>query len=72
MALVALVAQESDMHFFMKDVLAAPASALPSLPTALVSQVSCATAEPTAKVATNAASKMPLITFLSLKTAGKV
>ena len=37
------------MHFFMNEVFAAPASGLPSLPTALLSQDSCAKAEPDRK-----------------------
>src|ERR1700675_4173486 len=49
------------MHFFMNDVFAAPASALPSLPTALLSQVSCAKAEPIASVAITEARTMLLI-----------
>jgi hypothetical protein len=65
-ALTALVAHVSVMHFFMKDVFAAPASGLPSLPTALLSQVSCAKAAPPANVAITAASNMPLIISLSL------
>src|ERR1700743_3355946 len=65
-ALTALVSQESAIHFFMNDVFAAPASALPSLPTALASQLSCAMAEPAAKVAIIAASKTRLIMSLSL------
>jgi hypothetical protein len=62
-----LVAQESAMHFFMKDDFAAPASALPSLPTALVSQLSCAMAVPRVNVATNAANNTLLIMFRSLR-----
>src|SRR6185437_15763030 len=63
--LTALVVQESAMHFFMNEVLAAPASGLPSLPIALLSQLSCAIAEPTAKVASNAATNTVRIMFLS-------
>src|SRR5213083_2575666 len=58
------------LHFFTNEVLAAPASALPSLPTALVSQVSCANAVPTvpmAKVATTAARKIRIIGLLPLE-----
>ena len=51
--LIALLSQ----HFFIKLVLAAPASGLPSLPTAFTAQ-DCAIAEPTAKEAIRAASKM--------------
>ena len=65
-ALIALLAQESAMHFFIKDVFAAPARALPSLPTALLSHDSCAKAAPPANVAINAASNMPLTFFSSL------
>src|SRR4051812_46207097 len=50
------------MHFFMNDVFAAPASAFPSFPTALVSQLSCANAAPPANATNNTAS----ITFLSM------
>jgi hypothetical protein len=39
----------SDLHFFKNEVFAAPASGLPSLPTALLSQLSCASADPMAK-----------------------
>src|SRR5277367_4927571 len=49
------------MHFFMNEVFAAPASALPSLPTALLSQLSCAKAEPIASVAITEARTMLLI-----------
>src|SRR5690242_5552663 len=45
----------SSQHFFMKLVFAAPASALPSLPTALTEQ-DCAQAEPIAKEVITAAS----------------
>src|SRR5207248_10306180 len=48
------------MHFFMNDVFAAPARALPSLPTALLSQDSCAKAEPIASVAITEARTMLL------------
>src|SRR5271154_4837399 len=48
------------MHFFMNEVFAAPASALPSLPTALLSQDSCAKAEPIASVAITEARTMLL------------
>src|SRR5262249_48084205 len=54
------------LHFFMNEVLAAPASGLPSLPTALLSQVSSAKAEPAAKVATTAARKIRFIIGVSL------
>src|SRR5262249_19678282 len=46
----------------MNDVFAAPASALPSLPTALVSQdASCANADPAAKLAIMAAKNIRFI-----------
>ena len=55
------------MHFFMNEVLAAPASGLPSLPTALLSQLSCATAEPIANALTMAANKIRFIIGFSPK-----
>src|SRR5882672_1530269 len=54
-------------HFFIKLVFAAPESGLPSLPTALLSQVSCARAVPPANATTNAANIIFLNTVLSLR-----
>jgi hypothetical protein len=50
----------------MNDVFAAPASGLPSLPTALLSQVSCAIAVPAAKAAITVTRITRLNIFLSL------
>jgi hypothetical protein len=58
------------MHFFMDAVFAAPASALPSLPTALVSQDSCAKAEPIANVAITEARTMLLTMGVLLTIVG--
>src|SRR5437016_14268516 len=58
------------MHFFMNDVFAAPARALPSLPTALLSQDSCAKAEPIASVAITEARTMLLTMGVLLTIVG--
>src|SRR5438105_13765291 len=58
------------MHFFMNDVFAAPARALPSLPIALLSQDSCAKAEPIASVAITEARTMLLTIGVLLTIVG--
>jgi hypothetical protein len=65
----ACVAQVSRLHFCMKLILAAPASGLPFFPTALLSQVSCAVADPTANVANSTASNNLFIVVPPLKPA---
>src|SRR5215472_16683487 len=56
--------QVSRLHFFKKLALAAPASGLPSLLTALLPQVSCANAKVKFSDSTKAASKMRFIWLL--------
>jgi len=56
--------QVSRLHFFKKLALAAPASGLPSLLTALLPQVSCANAKVKFSDSTKAASKMRFMWLL--------